>query len=83
MTGKFRRNAGDKMSATDRDKTSDIVTEDMHMTDTGTITVISMSATIENNPPDTTVVGRSSKVPTTIGPDKVTGTKNASNKNVT
>ena len=83
MTRKLRRNVGDKMSATDWHKMPDIVTGDMRMIDTGTTTTITMSATTENTPRDTTVAGRSNKVPTTTGPDKVTGTKTASNRNVT
>ena len=83
VTRKLRRNVGDKMSATDWHKMPDIVTGDMRMIDTGTTTVIAMSVTTENTPPDTTVAGRSNKVPTTTGPDKVTETTNASRRNVT
>ena len=88
MIGKLRRNVGDAMSATDRHKMFGIVSKDVRMTETGmidteTIIVIAMSLTTENISPDTTVAGRSSKVPTTTSPDKVTRTTNALNKNVT
>ena len=86
VTGRRKRNVGDKMTATDWHRMSDIVTDDMRMTetgmiDTGTTTTIAMSAMTENTPPNT-IDARSSKVPTTTGPDKVTSTKNVSNQNV-
>ena len=86
-TRRRKKNVGGERSVTDRHKMSGTVTEEMLTTETGMIdtgitTGIKMSVTTGITLPVTTNEGRVKAIMKT-GPDRVTGTKNASTKNGT